>query len=150
MLSTGRRLAWFPLALFVLASPAVAGAPSPTASFVDPVVVGLAPTSPTPFHVIVRDATLAPIPGITVGLVFNAPGVHAYNAQTPPLGVNCPLVFAATDVNGLAVFQNVRFGGFVNTPAIAVMASGVTLRNVLARSPDYDADGDVDLTDFNT
>lgn len=100
------------------------------------------------FVVVVRKFG-APIPNAVVQLVFPAAGARPLAAQESGTSVDCArgTLSRMADATGTAVFH-ARFAGGVAGPAIDVLANGVRLAQVPARSTDLDGDGVVDLTDF--
>jgi hypothetical protein len=145
------RVLLLPLALVSLAAfaaPAAPAVPNPVTSSVEPVLVGDSNGAliGDGFRVTVRDAANNPIGNSSVVLHF-AGTVRPYTQQVPPANVTCPTIVMTTNALGEAVFQ-ARFGGFANAPAIGVIADGVFLSTVLARSTDINADGKTDAFDF--
>lgn len=131
-------------------APCRADVPNPPFSTFDPVLVGTASgtavlrsgaTIPG-FRVVVRDMFNMPIAGATVDLEFqDAPTVRGQGTQNPGTTVNCALrtMRKVTDASGTAIFA-ARFGGFDNANHVLVMADGVVLGSVRARSTDMAGD----------
>jgi hypothetical protein len=152
--------------LLVRAAVATAAVPSPPNCTVDHVIIGsyspegatsgVAPCAPNAlpgFDVFVRDFNNLPIAGSVVSIVFAGTGtsVRPYLNQWPQPGVsvNCAQhqLNVTTDVNGHARFVP-RFGRYGESPVVPVYADGVFLRNIEARSTDYNCDGRVNVTDL--
>jgi len=94
----------------------------------------------------VRDLSNVPISGSTVVLHFNG-SARPYTAQVAPAIASCPTVSKVTDASGYVQFQ-VRMGGYDNTHAITVVADGVLLTSIDARSTDLTGDGVTAAFDF--
>lgn len=143
----------------VLAMPALAAVPSPSQSTVDPVLLGTASgnaiqaaSSAQPgFRVIVRDIIGQPIGNAQAMLdFFDAVGPRGISVQESGTTVNCAakLLTRLTDAAGVAIFA-ARFGGYDNQARVLVIADGVVLAQVPARSTDVAADdGITGLSDF--
>ncbi|MGH7725179.1 MAG: hypothetical protein ACREOU_07080 [Candidatus Eiseniibacteriota bacterium] len=143
---------------WVAAPPAQAAVPDPSQSIVEPLVVASWTADPSPacaaprpgFDVIVRDAAGMPVAGATVALDFSPTIVRLYLTQNPGTTVNCAAYTLSrpSDAIGIAHFVP-RFGGFENSPAVVVSADGIILAPpIVARSPDFDRNGTVALTDL--
>lgn len=156
------------LAVILLLRTAVAAAAIPSAGncTVDHVIIGSyspdgalsgdRPCSPTAlpgFDVYVRDFNNQPIAGSVVSIVFAGTGtsVRPYLNQWPQPGVsvNCMQhqLNVTADANGHARFVP-RFGRYGEQPVVPVYADGIFLRNIEARSADYNCDGQVNVTDL--
>lgn len=156
------------LVVILILRSAVANAalPSPANCTVDHVIIGsfgpngatsgMAPCAPNAlpgFDVFVRDASNTPIAGSVVSIVFAGTGtaVRPYLNQWPQPGVsvNCMQhqLNVTTDANGHARFVP-RFGRYGESAVVPVYADGVFLRNIEARSADYNCDGQVNVTDL--
>jgi len=152
--------------LLLRAAVAAAALPSPPNCTVDHVIIGsyspdgatsgvgpCAPSALAGFDVYVRDFNNLPIAGSVVSIVFAGTGtsVRPYLNQWPQPGVsvNCAQhqLNVTTDVNGHARFVP-RFGRYGESPVVPVYADGVFLRNIEARSADYDCDGRVSVADL--
>jgi hypothetical protein len=143
------------------------GIPSPANCTVDHVLIGsydltganagMAPciANATPgFDVYVRDVANIPIPGAVVTIIFSGTGtgIRPYqNQRQSNVTVTCTNreLDIIADANGHAVFVP-RFGHWAESAVIPVYANGVLLRNVEARSADYNDDGTVNLIDLGT
>lgn len=141
MLSPARLLSWSILAALVVAVPASAAVPDPPHSTSDPIVVGDSNGQliQNGYQVIVRDLHNAPLAGRTVVLHFNG-NARPYTAQVAPAIASCPTVSKVTDASGFVQFQ-VRMGGYDNVNVVQVVADGVVLNTVRARSTDLTGDG---------
>ena len=155
----------FVLAALVLASaPARASVPDPRFSTTEPTIVaswnnvgapagGTCFTGTPTYDVTVRDVSNAPIAGSHVKVLFNAgSGIHPYSDPGPGVTVNCVdhSFNLVTDAQGRVSFVP-HFGGNGEPFTTGtVYADGVVLTGLRVRSPDYDADGDVDVADWTT
>jgi hypothetical protein len=165
---TSRLLPCLVVLLLVRAAVATAGIPSPPNCTVDHVIIGSygpqgatsgdGPCSATAlpgFDVYVRDFNNVPVAGSVVSIVFAGTGtsVRPYLNQWPQPGVSVVCMNhqlnVTTDVNGHARFVP-RFGRYGEGPAVPVYADGVFLRNIEARSADYNCDGQVNVADLGT
>lgn len=143
--------------LAVVASAASAGVPDNTFSTSDAVVVGNASGNaigavPVGFDVTVRDANNTPLAGRTVTLDFSGTVVKVFQVQNAGTTVNCPAktISRVTNGSGAVNFAS-KIGRFDNANNIDVIADGVPLFTVKARSTDIDgADGTTGLPDFAT
>jgi hypothetical protein len=128
--------------------------PDPRFSTVDPVVVG-SPLgipiggSPPGFDVTMRDNTNTPRPGVVVSLRFPVGTFRLYATQQAGTTVDCAqgALSRVTDAQGKVNFA-ARFGGFEDANTVEVLDGGVNLAFVKGRSPDYDKDGKVGLSDL--
>jgi len=155
-------------AALVLASGAArAATPSPPQCTVDHVIIsswnetparnGLTPcvTSDAGFDLVVRDAAGTPIPNSQVRVTFGGTGTSILpytNLGPGPTFTQCfdrTIVVGPTDGQGRIHFVP-HFGRYAETAVIPVFADGVQIALIEARSPDYDGDGDVDLSDLTT
>jgi hypothetical protein len=141
-------------AALLLARPASAGVPDPRFSVTEPVIVG-SPTGvaiggTTPgYDVIVRDVSNVPLAGRTVELDLGPAGMKLYSTQEAGTTINCAAgtISRVTNAQGAVNFVP-RFGGWADANSVMVLADGVVLAAVKARSPDYDRDGKVGLADL--
>src|SRR5262245_56402780 len=133
-----RLLLLIPLGAALLWSlPASAAVPSPATSVVDPCLI-VCPSGDFAFHVAVRDAANAPVPGATVLInLCQCPSVHLCQGS-------CDVV-KPTDAAGNVTF-NIKAGG-VCLCGVTIFADGVLLATRLVASTDQDGDLDVDGTD---
>lgn len=144
------------------AAPALAAVPSPANCSVETVLIGCwngvgIPTALTPcapnhgqlFLVTVRDVANNPIPGSTVKIFLAGSGVRFHATQNPGVLDVCPgnEVGFTADASGTAKVS-LRFAGSNDLPSALITADGVPLATVPLRSPDYDGDGRVGLSDF--
>jgi hypothetical protein len=154
------------LAALALAAPRAvfAGVPDPAHCTVDHVLIGSydtrgASAGPGPcaggtagFDVFVRDINGLPVAGaaVTVQFAGTGTGIRPFLTQNPPTTIDCTqrTLTVIADANGHAVLIP-RFGHFALSPVIPVYANGQLLQYVEARSPDYDGDGQISLSDFN-
>jgi len=152
-------------ALALASAPAFTAVPSPANCSVDHVIIsswnnvpapsgGLACTaSQAGFDVYVRDIAGNPIANSQVRIVFAGTGtsIRPYHPPGPsgPVTIHCldHSFSGFTDGSGHFNFTPHfgRYGEFSNIP---VYADNVQIALIQARSPDYDCDGDVDLSDF--
>lgn len=155
------------LAALALANAASAAVPSPPNCTVDHVIIsswnnvpannGLAACSSSPagFDVWVRDSAGNPIPNSQVKIVFAGTGtsIRPYHPQGPqgPIVIHCGdhSFSGFTDGQGHLNFTP-QFGRYAEIAVVPVYADNVQIALIEARSPDYDDDGDVDLSDFAT
>lgn len=153
-----------PLAALAVAGSASAGVPDPAHCTVDHVLIGSydtrgASAGPGPcaggtagFDVFVRDINGLPVAGaaVTVQFAGTGTGIRPFLTQNPPTTIDCTqrTLTVVADASGHAVLIP-RFGHFALSPVIPVYANGQFLQNVEARSPDYDGDGQISLSDFN-
>jgi hypothetical protein len=107
--------------------------------------------APAGFDVTMRDVNNAPRAGETVWLRLAAPGLHMYATQDAGTTVDCVngSIGRVTDAQGRVNFAP-RFGGWNDANVVEVYSGTETFGYVKARSPDYDADGRVGLSDFVT
>jgi len=100
------------------------------------------------FVVVVRKLG-APIPNAVVQIVFPAAGARPLAVQEAGTSVDCArgTLSRMADATGTAVFHP-RFAGSSGASTIDVLANGVRLAQVPARSTDLDGNGAVDLADF--
>lgn len=152
--SFARRFALFiaiAAGLGALARDGIAAVPCPSCSSVDPVLVGSPEAgSPLPaFTVIVRHTTGAPLPNREVALRFTDPALALVEEQEPGTEVLCGLrmIKRWTGPDGSVGFR-ARFGGYSNAAELEVLADGVLLARVMARSTDLNADGATTLSDL--
>jgi hypothetical protein len=128
--------------------------PDPRFSIVDPIVVG-SPLgvaiggTPAGFDVSMRDVSNAPRPGVVVTLHFPDPSFRLYATQQAGTTLDClqRTISRVTDAQGKVNFV-ARFGGWNDANAVEVVDAGVILALVKGRSPDYDSDGKVGLSDL--
>jgi hypothetical protein len=155
-------------AALILSSAAVrANTPAPPQCTVDHVIIsswnetpaknGLTPCvmSQDGFDVVVRDAAGTPVPNAQVRITFGGTGtsIRPYTNLGPgPTFAQCfdfTIVVGPTDGLGRIHFVP-HFGRYAETRVVPVFADGVQIALIEARSPDYDGDGDVDLSDLTT
>jgi hypothetical protein len=117
-------------------------------------LAGAAPCSPTAtpgFDAYIRDVNGVPLPGRDVALKFGASGssVAVYANQFAGVTVNCAdhSLHQVSNAAGNVHFVP-RFGRYEETPVIQVTAFVIPIKTIEARSPDYDGDGLVGLSDF--
>jgi hypothetical protein len=130
--------------------------PDPRFSTIDAVAVG-SPLgvaiggSPAGYDVTMRDVSNAPRPGVIVELRLGAAGLKLYADQAAGTTIDClaGTLSRVTDAQGQVKFVP-RFGGWVDNNAIEVFGGGDSLGFVKGRSPDYDKDGKVGLSDLVT
>ena len=158
---------FFVLAALALANAAFAAVPSPPNCTVDHVIIsswnnvpaynGLAACSSSPagFDVWVRDSAGNPIANSQVRIVFAGTGtsIRPYHPQGPqgPIVIHCGdhSFSGFTDGQGHLNFVP-HFGRYAEFAVVPVYADNVQIALIEARSPDYDCDGDVDLSDLTT
>jgi hypothetical protein len=101
------------------------------------------------FSVAVRDATLLPVAGSVVILSFAGTGILLHATQESGTTLDCvnQTISRTTDTLGDVSFIP-RFCGYIESDQVEVRASDVLLSKALARSPDYDANGRIGLSDF--
>lgn len=149
--------AWSPLARAQCPAPCgPPGTPCPVTSTFPTLLVGggscLNGRTAVPFAVHVRDANGVSLPNIPVELRFPVgAGTHDNQAQAPGQIVDCTgfRLVRPANVDGVAVFYP-QFFGCLNTPEVQVVAGGVCLGLVRARSTDsrQTPNAVVDLADF--
>jgi hypothetical protein len=130
--------------------------PDPRFSTVDAVVVG-SPLgvpiggSPAGYDVTMRDNSNAPRPGVVVALRFPAGSFRLYADQQAGTTIDCAqaTISRITDGQGRVNFA-AKFGGWNDANSVEVVGDGVSLAFVKGRSPDYDGDGRVALSDLVT
>ncbi len=145
-----------------LAPAAIAAVPAPANCTVETALIGTwtgaavstavtpcAPNQPELFLVVVRDAANLPIPGATVKVLLAGSGTHFHTVQDPGVINVCPgnEMAMTADASG-TVRMNLRIAGSNDAPSALVVADGVPLATLPIRSPDYDGDGRVGLSDF--
>jgi hypothetical protein len=143
------------LAVLALVSATSATAqPDPRQITIDVVVVGTPlgvaiGGSPVGFDVTVRNIDLTPRQGAVVSLEFPAASFRLYATQQAGTTINCAQgsLTRVTDAQGQVNFA-ARFGGWEDGNAVAVLVDGVLIGLVKGRSPDYDRDGKVGLSDL--
>jgi hypothetical protein len=91
----------------------------------------------------------APVPGVNVTLHFAGTNLALYSSQNPGTTVDCAAgtISRVTDAQGHVKFA-AQFGRWNNALVVEVESEGLQLGFVPARSPDYDGDGRVALTDL--
>jgi len=142
------------LVLLTLSAATAAAEPDPRFSTVDPVTVG-SPLgvaiggTPAGFDVVARDVSNAPRPNIPVTLSFAGTGLRLYSTQAAGTTIDCVqgTLTRITDAQGHVNFA-ARFGGWNDANSVHVLIDGEDIASVKARSPDYDADGRVALSDL--
>jgi hypothetical protein len=133
------------------------GSPCPTTSTFPNLVVGggscVGGLTAVPFAVHVKDALGNSLVNVPVELRFPVgAGTHGNQLQVPGQIVDCPgfRLIRPTNVDGVAVFY-AQFLGCLNQPDVDVVAGGVCLGRVRARSTDMSPGpgADVDITDLS-
>jgi hypothetical protein len=101
------------------------------------------------FDVTRRDQVNAPVPGVNVTLHFVGTNLALYSSQVPGTTVDCTAgtISRVTDAQGRVKFA-AQFGRWNDARVVEVESEGEMLGFVPARSPDYDGDGRVGLTDL--
>lgn len=136
--------------LLVSATGARAGTPDPATSTMEPAIVGTPHgTSGYEFDVTVRDINYLPVSGSVVKVSFVGSGLRLHSTQQSGTTLDCvnQSLSRTTSVLGTVAFI-ARFCGYVDSDQIQVTASDVLLGSIKGRSPDYDANGRIGLTDF--
>ena len=157
----------FALCALVLASGAAsANTPDPNQSIVDHVIIsswnnvpaanGLTACTPSDagFDVFVKDVAGNPVANSDVRIVFGGTGtsIRPYRLQQgSQIEIRCfdHSFRGLTDGAGRLSFVP-HFGRWAETNVVPVYADGIQIALIQARSPDYDNDGDVDLSDLST
>jgi hypothetical protein len=138
-------------ALTALLLPAFASAkvPDPRFSTIDPILFG-SPAGSRAYRVVVRDINAAPDQSKVVTLDFSGTSLRLYTTAEEGTTLNAvnKTLSRFSGPDGSAVFHP-RFGGACNAADVMVLAEGVLLGHVPARSTDIDAaNGCVDLADL--
>ena len=143
-------------AALLFALPAHADLPDPRFSTIDAVAVGTPlgiaiGGAPAGFDVTMRDINNAPRAGVIVELRLGAAGLTVYANQATGTTVDCVTgtISRVTNAQGAVNFAP-RFGGWSDANDVPVWGAGEMLGNVKSRSPDYDRDGKVGLSDLVT
>jgi hypothetical protein len=138
--------------LTMLASGAVAGVVDPSQSTVDPVIVGNSSGNAIGggFVVKPRGSDGFPDDPWIVEIRFLGSGGRPYSTQLDGSDVDCGAmtISRVVDSSGDAVFYP-RISGYENSREITVIAGGIFLTKIMARSTDLDGSGSTDLADLS-
>jgi hypothetical protein len=152
------------LVALLAATDATAKVPDPRFSEIPAVIVGSPSGAALPscggpfgskgervagFRVLIKEVNNAPLRYEQITLDFSQTSIHLLGDDRPGTTVDCAAhtITRFTDLGGVAVFEP-RFCGSCPEAKVLVLADGVLMREIPARSTDVDGNGTTDILDF--